>query len=115
MLSTFEYGDQRLGGDELSSAEINTIVIEAAYGDSSVGWLAMIASHMPFFFSKLPRDSFEAMYADGPDVRARFVAAVMPTHDIELLDTWHVLGMRWSDSRDFAPTKSSSPASGRST
>jgi alkylation response protein AidB-like acyl-CoA dehydrogenase len=148
---------KRLGGNELSLGEINTVVIEAAYADSSVGWLAMIASHMPFFFSKLPRDSFEAMYADGPDVRARFVAApkgaavptdggyvvsgrwpfasggpgpafmgggcmiiedgapamtpegtpriiatVMPTHAIELLDTWHVLGMRGSDSRDFA-------------
>ena len=65
----------RFGGAECSLAEANAIVLEAARGDGSVGWLAMVAVHMPIFLSRLPPNAFAALFADGPDLRARFAAA----------------------------------------
>jgi len=65
----------RLGGAELTLAETNAVICEAARADGSVGWLAMIAMHVPFILSFLPRDIFDKLFEDGPDLRARVVLA----------------------------------------
>jgi alkylation response protein AidB-like acyl-CoA dehydrogenase len=63
----------RFGGAECSLAEANAIIFEAARADGSAGWLAMIAAHMPIVLSRLAPDAFAALFAEGPDLRARVV------------------------------------------
>jgi len=63
----------RFGGAECSLAEASAIIFEAARADGSVGWLAMIAAHMPIVLSRLAPEAFAALFAEGPDLRARLV------------------------------------------
>ncbi len=147
---------EQFGGYELSLAETNPIVIEAARADGSAGWLAMIAQHLPGLLLKLNERGYNELFADGPDCHARLagaptgvavptdggyilsgkwafasggpgskflggggvvlengepkmtplglpemVIALMKADEVEFLDTWHVIGMKGSDSRDF--------------
>ncbi len=148
---------RRFGGAELTLGEMNGVITEAARADGSVGWLAMIASHVPVILSRLPPETFADLFADGPDLRARvvlaprgsavpvdggyrvtgqwpfasggpsprfvaggcmvtengapvmsehgfprMVAAVFPAAEVDLLDTWHVVGLRGTNSCDFS-------------
>ena len=145
------------GGAECSLPEMNAIITEAARADGSVGWLAMIASHVPILLSRLPAATFASFFADGPDLRARvalapkgvavaveggyevsgqfpfasggpgpsfvgggcivmengapslsdagrpqIIMAVFRAEDVEFLDTWHVVGLKGTNSCDFA-------------
>ncbi len=45
-----------------------TMIEELARADGSVGWTVMIGSAAPILLGGLPRPSFDAIYADGPDV-----------------------------------------------
>ena len=49
------------------------VLEELARADASVAWTVMIGSVGPVLFRMLPRASFDALYAAGPDV---IVAAV---------------------------------------
>jgi alkylation response protein AidB-like acyl-CoA dehydrogenase len=157
---------KRLGGSELTLAEMNAVITEAARADGSVGWLAMIASHVPIILSRMPAESFDELFADGPDLRARvvlaprgmatpveggyvvsgqwnfasggpspryvaggcmvmedgapamsdhgfpkMVAPVLEASDVEFLDTWHVVGLRGTNSCDFSAKEVFVPAS----
>lgn len=66
---------RRVGGAELTLAETNAVIAEAARADGAVGWLAMIAMHAPIILSLLPRATFDDLFASTPDVRARVVLA----------------------------------------
>jgi alkylation response protein AidB-like acyl-CoA dehydrogenase len=56
------------GGAELDSPADLRVVEELARADGSVGWTVMIGSLAPVLLGKLPRESFDALYAPGPDV-----------------------------------------------
>ncbi len=56
------------GGDDLPLSDALDVVEQLAYADGSTGWTVMIGSHTPVLFGFLPRPSFEAIYARGPDV-----------------------------------------------
>src|SRR5690349_2399698 len=56
------------GGDELPALEGLEVIEELARADGSVGWIAMIGASTPAFFARLPADTYDAIYADGPDV-----------------------------------------------
>src|SRR4029453_4117507 len=56
------------GGAELDLAAEMRVIEELARADGSVGWTVMIGRSSPVFFGKLPRDTFDALYAAGPDV-----------------------------------------------
>jgi indole-3-acetate monooxygenase len=61
------------GGPELDPPAQMQVLEELARADASVAWNVMIGSVGPALFRMLPRASFDALYAAGPDV---IVAAV---------------------------------------
>jgi alkylation response protein AidB-like acyl-CoA dehydrogenase len=61
------------GGAELDPSSQVQVLEELARADASVAWTVMIGSTGPALFRMLPRASFDALYAAGPDV---IVAAV---------------------------------------
>ncbi len=56
------------GGAELDVPTQMRMIEALARADGSVGWTVMIGSMAPVLLAKLPRDTFEGMYAAGPDV-----------------------------------------------
>jgi alkylation response protein AidB-like acyl-CoA dehydrogenase len=84
---------KRLGGAELTLAETNAVITEAARADGSVGWLAMIAMHVPVILSLLPQHSFDELFEDGPDLRARVVLA--PRGRAVPVEGGYIVSGRW--------------------
>jgi alkylation response protein AidB-like acyl-CoA dehydrogenase len=56
------------GGAELHLPDDLRVLEELARADGSVGWTVMIGSLAPVLLGKLPRATFDALYAEGPDV-----------------------------------------------
>jgi alkylation response protein AidB-like acyl-CoA dehydrogenase len=56
------------GGAELDPPVQMQVLEELARADASVAWTVMIGSEGPVLFRLLPRASFDALYAAGPDV-----------------------------------------------
>jgi len=145
------------GGLELSLAEINTLIIEAAKANGSLGWILLIGIPGPVIFGLLTPDAVAEIMAQYPRARGRgtiapkgvavptdggyvvsgrwpfasggphpdlvvancvvidngsprigangapeMVLVVLPAAQVEFLDTWHVLGLRGTDSCDYA-------------
>jgi indole-3-acetate monooxygenase len=65
------------GGAELDPPVQMQVLEELARADASVAWTVMIGAEGPVLFRMLPRASFDALYAGGPDVI--MAAAVPPT------------------------------------
>ncbi len=56
------------GGLELALPDAIKVVTEVATADGSAGWTVMIGVYSAPMFSRLPRATFDAIYAGGPDV-----------------------------------------------
>jgi alkylation response protein AidB-like acyl-CoA dehydrogenase len=56
------------GGDEMWPDEGLTVIEELARADASVAWVAAVASEGPSFYAYLPAETYDAIYAAGPDV-----------------------------------------------
>lgn len=56
------------GGEEIALPEALDIIETLSIADGSVGWTATIGIQSPAVFSLLPRQTFDAVYGDGPDV-----------------------------------------------
>jgi alkylation response protein AidB-like acyl-CoA dehydrogenase len=56
------------GGAELDLPVQMQVLQELARADASVAWTVLIGSEGPVLFRMLPRTSFDALYAAGPDV-----------------------------------------------
>jgi indole-3-acetate monooxygenase len=56
------------GGAQLDLPVHMQVLEELARADASVAWTVMIGSEGPLLFRMLPRASFDALYAAGPDV-----------------------------------------------
>ena len=56
------------GGSELSLPAHLHMIEQLSSADGSVGWTVAIGSAAPVLLSKLPRATFDALYAPGPDV-----------------------------------------------
>ncbi|MPZ17312.1 MAG: hydroxylase [Luteitalea sp.] len=56
------------GGAELDLPSQMRVLEELARADGSVGWTVMIGCAAPVLFGLLPRKTFDAFYADGPNV-----------------------------------------------
>ena len=56
------------GGAELSLPAQMRVIEELSRADGSVGWTVMIGGEAPVLLGKLPRATFDAIYANGPDV-----------------------------------------------
>ncbi len=59
---------ERYGGEECDFPETVEILKSFARADGSVGWSLMIGSETPQLLALLPFETFEKIYADGPDV-----------------------------------------------
>ena len=56
------------GGDEMWPDEGLTVIEELARADASVAWVAAVGSEGPSFYAYLPSDTYDKIYAAGPDV-----------------------------------------------
>jgi indole-3-acetate monooxygenase len=56
------------GGAELDPPAEMRVIEELGRADGSVGWTVMIGGLAPVLLGKLPRQTFDALYAAGPDV-----------------------------------------------
>lgn len=81
------------GGMELDLPTGTEIITALARIDGSFGWTAMIGAGSALFASSLPRETFEMIYRNGPDVTVAGAAA--PLGKVEISpDGWRVSG-RW--------------------
>jgi alkylation response protein AidB-like acyl-CoA dehydrogenase len=56
------------GGSELWPDEGATVIEELARADASVGWVAAVGSEGASFYAYLPPETYDKIYASGPDV-----------------------------------------------
>src|ERR1700722_15888874 len=56
------------GGDEMWPDEGLTVIEELARADASVAWVAAVGSEGPSFYAYLPADTYDQIFAAGPDV-----------------------------------------------
>jgi alkylation response protein AidB-like acyl-CoA dehydrogenase len=142
-------------GDELTPIDVVQVIEEISRADASVGWLATIGTNTPAVFAFLPPETYDKIYANGPDVIqagslvprgyavptdggfrftgqwpfasgcnhadyidfASFVErsaegessreirfGVVPTSQVEIIDTWHVSGLKGTGSHDIRAT-----------
>lgn len=55
-------------GDEVWPDEGLTVIEELARADASTGWVAAVGSEGPSFYAYLPAETYDKIYAGGPDV-----------------------------------------------
>ena len=56
------------GGDEMWPDEGMTVIEELARADASVAWVAAVGSEGPAFYAYLPPDTYDKIFAAGPDI-----------------------------------------------
>jgi alkylation response protein AidB-like acyl-CoA dehydrogenase len=56
------------GGDEMWPDEGLTVIEEIAQADASTAWVAAVGSEGPSFYAYLPPETYDKIYAGGPDV-----------------------------------------------
>jgi len=56
------------GGDEMWLDEGLTVIEELARADASVAWVAAVGSEGPSFYAYLPPDTYDKIFAGGPDI-----------------------------------------------
>ena len=82
------------GGLELPPPEAFQAIVEAAKADGSIGWTAMIGSATGLLFSRLPRTTFDRVFAAGPDLIQAGLAS-MPGGKAEVVDGGYKVSGRW--------------------
>ena len=81
------------GGLELSVPEVVPLIETLSAADSSVGWVAMIATASQLFISRLPRPTYDQVYADGSDVMV--IGVGTPAGRAEVIDDGYRVSGRW--------------------
>jgi alkylation response protein AidB-like acyl-CoA dehydrogenase len=56
------------GGDEMWPDEGLTVIEELARADASVAWVSAVGSEGPSFYAYLPPETYDKIFADGPDI-----------------------------------------------
>jgi indole-3-acetate monooxygenase len=82
------------GGDAASLPEHAELIRELSRADGSVGWTVTIGSAAPVFFGQLPAATFDAIYANGPDVVS--AGAFNPTGVATPVDGGYRVSGRWA-------------------
>ena len=81
------------GGLELDLLDALEIIAALGRIDGSIGWIAMVAGNSAIALSLLPRETYDRIYQNGPDVIV--AASAQPAGTAELAgDGWRVKG-RW--------------------
>ena len=81
------------GGDGLNPLQVNAVIEELATADAAAGWTAMVAVGFNVVMSQYPKETVEALYANGPNVRMR--GAVAPTGKAVKVEGGYRLSGRW--------------------
>lgn len=81
------------GGLELAVPDALEIVAAVANADGSAGWTVMIGVMSGLMFSRLPRETFDAIYAKGPNVIQ--AGAVQSNGKAETVDGGYRVTGRW--------------------
>ena len=81
------------GGLELELWAVLKIMAALAKIDGSFGWAAMIGSGASLFASLLPRETYDQIYRDGPDVI--FAGSTQPTGTAEAVEGGLRVNGRW--------------------
>jgi indole-3-acetate monooxygenase len=81
------------GGFEMSIPEVLPMLETLAAADSSVGWVAMIGVASHLFCSRLPRATYDRVYADG--ARAIVVGVGTPAGRAEMFGGGYRVSGRW--------------------
>ena len=81
------------GGLELDFPTTLEVMTLLANAEGSIGWIAMIGAGSAPFFSRLPRQTYDEVYAHGPDVIVAGSAAPAGTAE-QVPGGWRVSG-RW--------------------
>jgi alkylation response protein AidB-like acyl-CoA dehydrogenase len=82
------------GGLELDFPTGLEVIRAAARADGSAGWAVMIGVTGPLMFSRLPKATFDQIYADGPSV-IQAGAAATPGGYAERAEGGYVVKGRW--------------------
>ena len=82
------------GGDGASLPEYMRLVRDMSRVDGSVGWTIMIGSSAPVILGHLPPDTFDAVYASGPDVA--LAGSFNPTGVATPTDGGYRVSGRWA-------------------
>lgn len=82
------------GGAHLSLLEVLEIVELLSRADGSVGWTATIGLQSVALLSLLPRETFDAVYADSPDVTIG--GAFGPQGKAEVVDGGYKVTGKWA-------------------
>ena len=81
------------GGLELSLPDFASVITAVAAADGSVGWAVMIGCGSALLFSRLPKKTFDEIFAHGPDsVMAGLIHAVGTA---EMVDGGYRITGRW--------------------
>src|SRR5258708_1285498 len=82
------------GGDEMWPDEGLTVIEELASADASLAWVAAVGSEGPSFYAYLPADTYDKIYAGGPDVI--HTGVINPTGKAVRVDGGYRFSGRWS-------------------
>jgi alkylation response protein AidB-like acyl-CoA dehydrogenase len=82
------------GGDEMWPDEGLTVIEELARADASIAWVAAVGSEGPSFYAYLPADTYDKIFAGGPDVIHSGV--INPTGKAVKVDGGYQFSGRWS-------------------
>jgi alkylation response protein AidB-like acyl-CoA dehydrogenase len=81
------------GGEHLDLHEVLEIIEELSVADGSIGWTATIGIQSPCLLSLLPRETFDDIYADGPDVTLG--GSFVPAGELELTRDGYRISGKW--------------------
>ena len=87
------YAPRSHGGLELDFPVTLEILTALAAADGAIGWLGMIGAGSAPFFSRLPKATYDEVYADGPDVIIAGSAA--PSGMAEAVEGGYRVSGRW--------------------
>ena len=88
------YAPRSHGGLELDFPTTLKILAALAEADGAVGWTSMIGTGSLTFFARLPRPTFDAVFAEGPDVIVAGSAA--PTGMAHAVEGGYRVSGRWA-------------------
>lgn len=69
------------------------VLEELSIADGAIGWTTMIGMESPQFMSLLPRETYDTIYADGPDVTVG--GSFAPAGQAEQVEDGYRIGGRW--------------------
>ena len=81
------------GGLELPLRDSLAIVSEIARVDGSLGWVCALNGFVPVHLGQLPRQTYDLIYRDGPDVKV--AGSGIPGGTAEVVDGGYQVTGRW--------------------